>query len=72
MDNPFERDDIDHRVLVNDEGQHSLWPAFLAIPPGWQQVFGPVSRSECVEYVDREWTDLRPASLIAEMAEHHG
>jgi MbtH protein len=72
MDNPFERDDIDHRVLVNDEGQHSLWPQFLDVPPGWRQVFGPANRSECVEYVDREWTDLRPASLIAEMAEHRG
>ncbi|HJP77757.1 MAG TPA: MbtH family protein [Pseudonocardiaceae bacterium] len=72
MDNPFERDDLGYRVLVNDEGQHSLWPEFIDVPPGWQPAFGPATRAECVEYVDREWTDLRPASLIAEMAEHHG
>ena len=27
-------------VLVNDEGQHSLWPAFREIPAGWTSV-GP-------------------------------
>jgi MbtH protein len=68
MDNPFERDDISYRVLTNDENQHSLWPEFLDVPPGWQPVFGPATRAECVEYVDRAWTDLRPASLVREMA----
>ena len=67
-DNPFERDDINHRVLVNGEDQHSLWPEFMDVPPGWQPVFGPATRAECVDYVQRAWTDLRPASLIAEMA----
>ena len=69
MDNPFERDDIDYRVLTNDENQHSLWPEFLDVPPGWHPVFGPASRADCVEYVDREWTDIRPASLIAELSQ---
>lgn len=65
MDNPFERDDISYRVLVNDERQHSLWPEFMDVPSGWQPAFGPATRAECVEYVEREWTDIRPASLIA-------
>lgn len=69
MDNPFERDDIGYRVLTNDENQHSLWPEFVDVPPGWQLVFGPATRAECVEYVEREWTDIRPASLVEEMAE---
>jgi MbtH protein len=68
MDNPFERDDISYRVLTNDENQHSLWPEFADVPPGWQPVFGPATRTECVEYVEREWTDLRPASLAKELA----
>jgi MbtH protein len=65
MDNPFERDDISYRVLVNDERQHSLWPEFMDVPAGWRAGFGPATRAECVEYVEREWTDIRPASLIA-------
>jgi hypothetical protein len=28
-------------VLVNDEEQHSLWPAYQTVPAGWRQVFGP-------------------------------
>ncbi|HEY4023788.1 MAG TPA: MbtH family protein [Pseudonocardiaceae bacterium] len=65
MDNPFERDDISYRVLLNDERQHSLWPEFMDVPRGWQAAFGPATRAECLEYVEREWTDIRPASLIA-------
>lgn len=67
MSNPFERTDISYRVLVNDEGQHSLWPEPIAVPAGWRGVFGPDSRQLCVDYVEREWTDLRPASLAADM-----
>jgi MbtH protein len=51
------------RVLVNDEGQHSLWPAGLAIPEGWNSV-GPVGdKPTCLAYVEANWTDMRPRSL---------
>jgi MbtH protein len=33
--NPFEDADAQYLVLVNDEGQHSLWPADIAVPDGW-------------------------------------
>lgn len=68
MTNPFERTDIDFFVLVNDEGQHSLWPQVIAVPAGWREVFGPQSRDECLAYVDESWWDIRPASLIGRMA----
>ena len=68
MTNPFENEDGVYLVLVNDEGQHSLWPSFKEIPSGWRSVFGPASRQEAVDYVDREWTDLRPKSLRDSMA----
>ena len=29
-------------VLVNHEGQHSLWPSALAVPDGWTQT-GPAA-----------------------------
>lgn len=65
MSNPFERDDIDYTVLVNEEGQHSLWPEIIDVPAGWRVVFGADTRDACVAYVEREWTDIRPASLVA-------
>lgn len=67
MTNPFEDDAGVFLVLVNPEGQHSLWPTFAAVPVGWERVFGPGPRKECVEYVDAHWTDMRPKSLVAAM-----
>ncbi|MFE3519877.1 MbtH family protein [Streptomyces sp. NPDC059166] len=66
--NPFEDNDAAFYVLVNAENQHSLWPAFLEVPAGWNQAFGPGDRADALAYVEREWTDLRPASLVREMA----
>ena len=43
--NPFEDPEGRYLVLVNDEGQHSLWPSFAEVPAGWTVVFGADSRS---------------------------
>lgn len=67
MTNPFENDDADYLVLINDENQHSLWPTFADVPAGWSVGFGPEPRQACLEYVETSWTDMRPASLIAAM-----
>jgi MbtH protein len=64
MPNPFENDDAQYFVLVNDDGQHSLWPADLTVPDGWTGVFGPAGRGACTEYVGQNWTDMRPRSLV--------
>ncbi|MET7640139.1 MbtH family protein [Streptomyces sp. NPDC005438] len=66
--NPFEDDEASYLVLANDEGQHSLWPAFAEVPAGWTVVHPEDSRQACLEYVERNWTDLRPKSLIESMA----
>ncbi|MFI5606843.1 MbtH family protein [Amycolatopsis sp. NPDC051903] len=67
MTNPFENPDGTYLVLVNDEGQHSLWPEFVAVPAGWTTACGPDSRQACLDHVERNWTDLRPKSLIEAM-----
>lgn len=65
--NPFDDPDGRYFVLVNDEGQHSLWPAFADIPQGWEVAYGEADRESCLDYVERNWTDMRPKSLIREM-----
>jgi MbtH protein len=65
--NPFENDEGVFLVLINDEGQHSLWPEFADIPAGWTIVHGPGARAECLDYVSANWTDMRPRSLAMEM-----
>jgi MbtH protein len=67
MSNPFDDDRYSFLVLVNDEGQHSLWPVFADVPAGWISRFGPESRMNCLAYVEQNWTDMRPRSLITEM-----
>jgi len=65
--NPFEDPEGRFLVLVNDEGQHSLWPSFADVPAGWNAVFGEDTRDACLEYVEKNWTDLRPRSLVEAM-----
>ncbi|MEV0633510.1 MbtH family protein [Streptomyces sp. NPDC050619] len=68
MSNPFDDTEVPFHVLVNDEGQHSLWPARLPVPDGWRVVLADRDREECVTYVDTHWTDLRPLGLVRAMA----
>lgn len=60
--NPFDDPDATFLVLVNQEEQHSLWPAHIAVPDGWRTVHGATDRQSCLDYVDEHWTDLRPLS----------
>lgn len=69
MANPFEDPDAKYFVLINDEGQHSLWPVFADVPDGWRVIFGEDGRQECLDLIEKSWTDLRPNSLIRAMEE---
>lgn len=69
MTNPFEDEDGRYFALVNDEGQYSLWPAFAEVPGGWTVAFGEDSRAACLNFVEENWTDMRPNSLIRAMEE---
>jgi uncharacterized protein YbdZ (MbtH family) len=60
--NLFDDPDGMFLVLVNDEEQHSLWPAALAVPAGWRVVHGEDTRQACLDYVETNWTDIRPLS----------
>ncbi|MFF8279546.1 MbtH family protein [Streptomyces lateritius] len=58
--NPFDDPAGRFRVLVNDLGQHSLWPESLEAPAGWSVALPGDSREACLAYVEANWTDLRP------------
>lgn len=66
MTNPFDDDNATFLVLVNDEGQHSLWPVFADVPAGWDIAQGENSRQESLAYIEKNWTDIRPKSLVAQ------
>jgi MbtH protein len=63
--NPFEDETAQYLVLVNDENQHSLWPVWIDVPAGWSVVHEEDSRQGCLDYVEANWPDIRPASLLA-------
>ncbi|NBT97384.1 MAG: hypothetical protein EBT43_06155 [Methylocystaceae bacterium] len=57
-----------HKVLINDEGQYSIWPAGQKAPDGWKEVGTAGSKAECSAYVDANWLDMHPISLQKAMA----
>jgi MbtH protein len=65
--NPFEDEDAKYLVLINGEGQHSLWPVFADVPGGWEVIFGEDGRQACLDFIEKNWTDMRPTSLIKAM-----
>ncbi|GHH17265.1 MbtH family protein [Streptomyces lanatus] len=66
--NPFDDAEGRFHVLVNDEGQHSLWPTFAEVPDGWRVVLRDESREKALAHVEENWTDMRPRSLREAMA----
>lgn len=54
-------------VLINQEEQYSLWPSYKLIPYGWRAVCEELTKEECLEYIDKNWTDMRPLSLRKQM-----
>jgi uncharacterized protein YbdZ (MbtH family) len=59
--------EVSYRVVVNDEEQHSIWPDGRDLPSGWRAVGNSRSREECLEYIEKNWTDMRPRSLRERM-----
>lgn len=68
MTNPFEDAEATYVVLINDEAQYSLWPSFAEVPAGWSVALAETDRAACLEYINENWTDMRPKSLVEAMA----
>jgi amino acid adenylation domain-containing protein len=69
MTNPFENETGEYLVLVNEEGQYSLWPMDLDIPRGWNATGPAKDRADCLAWIEQTWTDARPLSLVRQMEE---
>ncbi len=63
MTNPFEDENGVYIVLLNDEDQYSLWPALIDVPSGWRVVHTTDSRKACLDFINANWTDMRPKSV---------
>ncbi len=65
-------DDIEYKVVVNHEEQYSIWPADRENAPGWKDAGQKGTKEECLAYIERVWTDMRPLSLRKKMEEAAG
>jgi MbtH protein len=54
-------------VVINDEGQYSIWWDGREVPAGWHFEGTCGGREECIAHIDEVWTDLRPLSLRRRM-----
>lgn len=55
-------------VVLNEEDQYSIWPADRPPPNGWTAVGVLGSRDECLDHIERVWTDMRPRSVRLALA----
>ncbi|GAA0821107.1 MULTISPECIES: MbtH family NRPS accessory protein [Streptosporangium] len=61
--------DEKYLVVVNHEEQYSVWFADRALPAGWRAEGASGTRQECLDHIERVWTDMRPLSLRLRMAD---
>ncbi|GAA3862037.1 non-ribosomal peptide synthetase [Streptomyces sedi] len=57
MSEPFSREEANCLVLLNDEGQYSLWPAHREVPEGWTTVFRGGVRA-ATAFTDDHWSPV--------------
>jgi MbtH protein len=58
-----QREDMIYKVVVNHEGQYSIWPAERENALGWNDAGKTGRKEECLAYIKEMWTDMRPLSL---------
>ena len=69
MTSVFDREDITFQEVVNHEEQYSIWPDYKEVPNGWRTVGKSGLKQECLAYIEKVWTDMRPLSLRKHMDE---
>jgi MbtH protein len=67
MNRDDNEDNTDYKVVVNHEGQYSIWPAERKNPAGWKDGGKSGSKAECLAYIKEVWTDMRPLTLRKNM-----
>ena len=56
-----------YKVVVNIEEQYSIWLEHKEIPAGWTDAGKSGTKSECLDYINEVWTDMRPLTLRKKM-----
>lgn len=54
-------------VVVNDQGQHSLWPGDRDIPGGWSPTGVEGTTEECLTHIEKVWVEVLPRDARARL-----
>jgi len=63
-------EDIEYKVVYNQERQYSIWPTWKVDPPGWESDGTVGTKQQCLDHIEKVWTDMRPLSLQNFMKEN--
>lgn len=61
-----------YSVVINNEGQYSLWLLTGVIPPGWNRAGFQGNKVQCLSFIKNEWTDMSPLSMRKSAASPSG
>ncbi len=59
----FDDENTVFKVVLNHEGQYSIWPKNRDLPLGWKEDGTEGIKQVCLEHIEKVWTDMRPLSL---------
>lgn len=65
MSSGSSQQETDYAVVINQEGQYSIWPINKIVPKGWSMTGKQGSKELCLAFIEEVWTDMRPRSLQA-------
>jgi MbtH protein len=54
---------FEYRVVVNDEGQHSIWPSERSVPIGWRAISDALPKPDALRFIAERWSDITPLSV---------
>jgi MbtH protein len=61
--------EVIYKVVINHEEQYSIWPLNRKNPEGWNDAGKIGPKAECLTFIEKVWTDMRPLSLRKQMEE---
>ncbi len=59
----IDNENTEFLVVINDQQQYSIWPAFKDVPAGWKETGMRDKKAQCLEYINEHWLDMRPQDL---------
>jgi len=63
----FDDENAIFNVVINHEEQYSIWPVDRENALGWKNTGFSGTKQECLEHIEKVWTDMRPLSLRKQM-----